>query len=134
MANRLAMLATMALASSGPAFADAPFATATFEREIEGSDKRVAISSATLDDRVCLVVKDVSTPNGDHSYRLVIYDGAGSEVYQGISRVTASGNKWSQVACFGYRKRRDVSGTWWYVAELDDQPLISEELKVAAGG
>jgi hypothetical protein len=134
MANKLAMLVTTALVSTAVVFADAPFATAMFEREIEGSDKRVPISSATLGDLVCLTVRDVSTPSGDHSYRLVIYDGRGNEVHQSITRITARENKWVYVSCYSLQKGRDMPGTWWYVAELDDQPLISKELKVTAGG
>jgi hypothetical protein len=131
MASKLAMLVTTALGFSAVVFADAPFATASFEREIEGSDERVPISSAALGDLVCLTVKDVSTASGDHSFRLVIYDGRGNEVHQSVTRITARENRWVYVSCY-YYQGRDMPGTWWYVAELDDQPLISKELKVTA--
>lgn len=133
MADIRALFVTMAFVSPAVVFADAPFATASFEREVAGLEKRVPISTATLDDMVCFVVNDMSTPSGDHTYHLVIYDGGGIEVHQSTNRITARDNKWGFVTCYGYQERRDKPGTWWYVAELDDQPLISKELTVAAG-
>jgi len=132
MIRRTTMLTITALGFAAVTLADAPFATAAFERKLENSDKREPISSATLTDYVCFVVKDVSTPDGDHSYRLVIYDGAGNEVRQTVARVTAIDRRWSFVSCANYDEDRDQPGIWVYVAELDDQPLVSKELEVAA--
>ena len=134
MVTRNLMLIAAALGSGAIALANAPFATATFEKKVENVAKRIPVTSATMKDWVCFVIKDVSTPDGDHSYKLVVYDGSGAEVHQSINRITAVGGKWSHSSCVGYDEDRDVPGTWWYVAELDDQPLVSKELKVAAAG
>lgn len=134
MAIKSLMLVASLLGLTAVAVADAPFATAAFEKEVPNSDERVPITSATFNDFVCFVVTDVSTPDGDHSYRLVIYDGAGNEVHQSVNRVTATDHKWRYATCVTYKKNRDKPGTWWYVAELDDQPLVSKELVVIADG
>ena len=111
--------------------ADAPFAVATFVKLDPKTRKEDPIPSARLDDReVCLVIRDVSTADGDHALRLVIYDGSGREVYQSVSTVTARDRKWKSATCYGFKVGRDAPGTWWYVAELDEQPLVSKELVV----
>lgn len=133
MSHKIPLLMITALGFAAVTLADAPFATATFERKLENSDKRERITSATMDDWVCFAIKDVSTSDGDHSYKLVVYDGGGSEVHQSVNRITAVNNHWSFVTCIAFEKNRDKPGTWWYVAELDDQPLISKELAVAPG-
>jgi hypothetical protein len=112
----------------------APFATMAFERRIEGSDETTPITSATLNDHVCVRLRDVSTPDGDHSLKLVIYDGGGREIYQGVATITAKQGKWGRMVCIGFNEQRDLPGTWWYVAELDDEPLVSKELVVSAPG
>ena len=110
----------------------APFATATFGKRIEGTDKTTPISTARLDDHVCIRIRDVSTPDGDHSLKLVIYDGGGREVHQSVRTITVKDGKWGFQLCPGFNTERDLPGTWWYVAELDDEPLVSKELTVAA--
>jgi len=112
----------------------APFATIAFEKRVEGTDKTTPITSASLNDHVCVRLRDVSTPDGDHSLRLVIYDGGAREVYQSVSTVTAKEEKWARTICYGFNRLRDMPGTWWYVAELDDEPLVSKELVVSAPG
>jgi hypothetical protein len=109
----------------------APFATARFEKRVVGSDKGTPITAARLDDYVCITIRDVSTDNGDHSLRLVIYDGAAREVHQSVRTITVTDGRWAHTLCHSYNKRRDSPGTWWYVAELDDEPLVSKELVVA---
>jgi len=114
------------------ALADAPFATATFVKLDPKTTKASPIASARIDDQhVCLVLRDVSTVDGDHSLSLVIYDGAGREAYRSVSTITAKEKKWGRTICYGYNSEHDTAGTWWYVAELDDQPLVSKELVVA---
>jgi hypothetical protein len=111
--------------------ADAPFAVAKMVKLDPTNRKALPILSAKLDDKdVCLIIKDVSTSDGDHALRLTIYDGSGREVYQAISTVTAKDKKWQSTTCYGFKVGRDVSGTWWYVAELDEQPLVSKDLVV----
>ncbi len=113
------------------AHAVAPFATAKFEKRIEGTDKTTPIVSARLDDRVCFRIRDVSTPDGDHALKFVIYDGGGREVHQSVHTITAKDGKWAYKLCADFNAERDLPGTWWYVAELDDEPLVSMELVVA---
>jgi hypothetical protein len=124
----LIMLCAM---NSLTANADAPFAVATFVKLDPTTRKARPMPSAKLNDKdVCLNIKDVSTADGDHALRLTIYDGGGREVYQAVSTVTAKDKKWQSTTCYGFKSGRDLSGTWWYVAELDDQPLVSKELVV----
>jgi hypothetical protein len=120
-----------ALGLVASAHAVAPFATATFEKRIEGTDKTTPIASARLDDHVCIRIRDVSTPDGDHSLKLVIYDGGGREVHQSVHTITAKNEKWAYKLCSDFNAGRDLPGTWWYVAELDDVPLVSKELTVS---
>jgi hypothetical protein len=119
-----------ALGLTVAANAVAPFATARFEKRIEGTDKATPIASARLDDNVCIVIRDVSTPDGDHILKIVIYDGGGREVHQSIRTITATDGKWGLTLCTGFNQHRDMPGTWWYVVELDDEPLVSKELVV----
>ena len=129
------ILTTIAIAGvTFAANAVAPFATIAFEKRIEGTDKTTPISSANLADHVCAVIQDVSTPDGDHALKMVIYDGGGREVYQSVSTVTAKAKKWGRTICYGFNEQRDLPGTWWYVTELDDEPLASKELVVSAPG
>jgi hypothetical protein len=131
MRHEKSLFAILGAVISLAAFADAPFATARIELRDPKTDKAKVITSARFGDRdVCIVIKDVSTEDGDHALRLVIYDGGGREVYQAVSTVTARDRKWVSVTCYGFKSLRDAPGTWWYVAELDDQPLVSTELLV----
>jgi hypothetical protein len=125
-------LAMAAVLSMSIAFADAPFATARFAKRDPKTWKDVPITSARIDDQhVCIILRDVSTLDGDHSLSMVIYDGAGREAYRSLGTITAKDKKWAHTICYGFNSDHDVPGTWWYVAELDDQPLVSKELVVA---
>ena len=128
---KLLQLLATTLGLVASAYAVAPFATARFEKKIEGTDKTMPITSARLDDHVCIRIRDVSTPDGDHSLKLVIYDGGAREVHQSIHAITVEDGKWSYKLCSDFDPKRDIPGTWWYVAELDDEPLVSKELVVA---
>jgi hypothetical protein len=114
------------------AIADSPFATAIFVKDDPKTNKAVPVSSVRIEDEnVCLVIRDVSTVDGDHALSLAIYDGAGREVYRSVRTITAKNKKWGRTICYDFNQERDAPGTWWYVAELDDQPLLTKELVVA---
>ena len=130
MHRKLAPTVAAALSFAVVANAAAPFATAKFEKKIEGTDKTTPIASARLDDHVCLLIRDVSTTDGDHSLKIVVYDGGGREVHQSVRTITVTDRKWNYMHCPGFNVKRDQPGTWWYVAELDDEPLVSKELIV----
>jgi hypothetical protein len=132
MHGKILLIITVGFGIAVAANAVAPFATIAFEKRIEGTDKTTPITSARLNDQVCVRLRDVSTPDGDHSLKLVIYDGGAREVYQSVSTITAKDGKWGRTICYGFNEQRDFPGTWWYVAELDDEPLVSKELVVSA--
>jgi hypothetical protein len=124
------VLAATALALAVATFASAPFATASFQKRDDKTGKTVPIIAANLNDDVCIDIRDVSTPDGDHSLRMVIYDGAANEVYQSISTITAAERKWGRYICYGFNENHDRPGTWWYVAELDNDPLFDKQIQV----
>jgi hypothetical protein len=59
-----------------------------------------------------------------------IYDGVGQEVLRSTTRNSASGRSLGRLICYGPDEDRDVAGTWWYVVELDGEPLISESIEI----
>ena len=127
------LLTTALLSFAAASAANAPHATAIFVHFDRVANKEVAIDSAYLgEEDVCFDVEDKFTPDGDHAYQITIYDGGGREVYQSRSTVTARGAWWGYRTCYRLNDERDLAGTWWYVAELDDEPLVSESLKVEA--
>jgi len=94
------------------AYADAPFAKASFVRLDPKTNKPSPITSAQINDRhVCLVITDVSTIDGDHSLGIAIYDGAGREAYRSMSTITAKDKKWGRTICYGYNVEHDAPGT-----------------------
>src|SRR6185503_21345517 len=102
MHRNLLPIVAAALSFAIVANAVAPFATAKFEKRIEGTDKTTPIGSARLDDRVCIVIRDASTPDGDHVLKIVIYDGGGREVHQSVRTITATDGKWGHTLCTGF--------------------------------
>jgi hypothetical protein len=85
---------------------------------------------ARLDDYVCVSIHAELVPDGDHAMQLTIYDGVGQEVLRSTTRNSASGRSLGRLICYGPDEDRDVPGTWWYVVELDGEPLISESIEI----
>jgi hypothetical protein len=113
--------------------ATAPQATGTFVRVDRVTKKWAVIDSAYLGEKdVCFDLESTFTPDGDHVLQVTIYDGGGREVYQARSTVTARRARWGDRTCVEGDVYRDLAGTWWYVAELDGEPLVERSLKVEA--
>jgi hypothetical protein len=88
--------------------------------------------TAHLDQLVCLAVGAALTPDGDHSLSLTLYDGLGREADAMRYSVTAVSGFWGTFVCLGFNQKRDAPGTWWYVGELDGEPLFSESIEIGA--
>jgi hypothetical protein len=127
-----AVVVTLMVIGISRALANAPFATAEFGKIVPKTGKVISTSTARLDDYVCVYVEDSSTPDGDHDFRLTIYDGGGNQVFRSEATVTAKDKKWHRRVCYKFAQDHDRPGTWWYVAELDDEPLVSKDIVVSA--
>jgi hypothetical protein len=127
------LLTTAMVSFAATCAATEPQATGYFVQTDHETKQDRVIDSASLDEEdICFVVKGNFTADGDHSYQLTIYDGNGREVLQMRGTVTADGGRWGRRSCYGMNEDRDVAGTWWYVAELDGELLVSESLAVTA--
>src|SRR3954468_14100402 len=98
----LVLMITTVLLMGNEALADAPFATATFARIDPKTSKTLPITAALINEDVCVLLRDVSTEDGDHSLRLTIYDGAGREAYGSVRTITAKDKKWGRTVCYGF--------------------------------
>ena len=119
-----------ALCASVSADAVSPMTTAEFQIEDPWTHKMTPTLQARLDQRVCLSVHARLVPDGAHTVRLTIYDGLGNEVHKIISRWVVPGEIRGGLLCHGFDVDHDAPGTWWYVVELDDQPLISTSIEI----
>ena len=115
-----------------PVWSNPAPATGRFERELPGSDDTVVVTSATFDDDICFKVTGFAS-DGEHISEIVVYDGSGREVARVIYPVTAKRARWAGGFCYRFRADRDVPGTWWYVASLDDLPAVSESIPISYG-
>ena len=71
-------------------------------------------------------------PDGAHTMQLTIYDGAGKELHKSITQVHASNQLLHRRQCYGTDEDHEAAGTWWYVVELDGEPLLSESIEIRA--
>ncbi len=92
--------------------------------------ERTPAMYASLDQMVCLAIGAALTPEGDHSLSLTLYDGLGREADAMRYSVTASSGYWGSLVCLSFNQKRDAPGTWWYVGELDGEPLFSESIEI----
>jgi len=107
-----------------------PVVTTQFVVEDLKTHNLTRVTSAHMDEYVCIRVSGLLTPDGDHSFQLTIYDGLGRETFSTRSTITAENLQWGKRACFGFNTLRDAPGTWWYVGELDGDPLFSESIVI----
>jgi len=105
-----------------------PTATAAFYIEDLVTHKQTRALEARLDQYVCLSIDASLVPDGEHSLQLTIYDGVGREVHKATSRRNAS--SLDRLICAGFDEDLDAPGTWWYVVELDGEPLVSESIEI----
>jgi hypothetical protein len=85
---------------------------------------------AHLDQYVCFKIHALLVPEGEHSLQWTIYDGLGNQVSKVVTRDFAAGSSVERGFCHGYDDDHDAVGTWWYVVELDREPLISASFEV----
>jgi len=128
--NCLALLGASGLLAGFSAQAGGPQVAVEFSIEDLQTHVRTPASAARLDQYVCLRIRATLTQDGDHLFQLVIYDGMGREVHLSKATVTAIGQRWERNGCYGFNEGRDAPGTWWYVAELDGNPLFSESIEI----
>ncbi len=91
--------------------------------------ERTPALETRLDQYVCLTIKARLVPDGERPLQLTIYDGEGREVHKSATRRNATNQSLERTACSGFDVDYDASGTWWYVSELDGEPLISESIE-----
>jgi hypothetical protein len=107
-----------------------PTATAVFEIQDPVTHKYKPATDARLDQYLCLRIDAVLVPDGEHSVQLTIYDGLGNEVIRSTRRGYSSNLTLGRIHCLGFDEDHDAPGTWWYVVELDGQPLLSASIEV----
>ena len=126
------VIVLVVLVAAGSAPAQSPSASASFVKRSPGTETLIPVNSATLDDTVYLEMEG-GAPDGDHSLEVTVYDANGREVFRGTRTVTAKGGRWGASASYGFNVARDPPGVWWYVAKLDDQPIVSESIEITVG-
>jgi len=107
-----------------------PTATAQFFVEDLETHKRTPALEARLDQYVCLSIQARLVPDGEHTLQLTIYDGEGREVHKSAGRINVPNQSLDRTSCTGFDEDYDAAGTWWYVVELDGEPLVSESIEI----
>ena len=131
MQSRKQLLLLLAgLCASISAQAVDPTATTEFQIEDPVTHHRKPVLEARLDQYVCLSIQAELVPDGEHSVQLTIYDGLGNEVHKSVNHKTVSDHSLGTTICHGFDENHDVPGTWWYVIELDDKPLVSASIEI----
>lgn len=106
-----------------------PQVTTEFSIMDPKTHKLTPATEARLDQTICLSIRGNLTTDGDHSYQLVIYDGVGKEAHLARTTINAERQRWGYKSCIGFDEDRVAPGTWWYVGELDGEPLFSESFE-----
>lgn len=107
---------------------DSATAEASFFKRLPNADRIEGIVSATFDDDVCFRVRGTAA-NGEYLSEVTVYDGAGREVSRVMGPLRVESGRWGRIFCYGFRDE-DAPGEWWYVASLNDKPIVSESLIV----
>ena len=118
------------LCASLGAQASGPTASASFSIQDPVTHKRKPALEARLGQRICVEIEAELVPVGEHSMQLTVYDGLGNEIYRTTSRAIATGPSLGRSSCSNFDEDHDAPGTWWYVVELDGQPLMSTSIEV----
>jgi hypothetical protein len=109
-----------------------PTATVAFYIEDRETHKQSPAKQAQLGQYVCMSIRAMLVPDGEHTLQLTIYDGAGKEIHKAISHVNASNQVLRRLSCYGTDEDYEAAGTWWFIVELDGEPLVSESIEVRA--
>jgi hypothetical protein len=128
--QNLFLLLLAGLCASVNAVAAGPTATAVFQIVDPVTDKRTTVLEARLDQHVCLSINAELVPVGEHSMQVTSYDGLGNEVHKFVRHKIVSDGSLSRVTCFAFEEDHHAAGTWWYVVELDDKPLVSTSIEI----
>ena len=129
-ATKQVLLFLSGLCATVSAHAVGPTATAHFYIEDPVTHKHARASEARLDQYVCLSISARLVPDGEHALQLTIYDGQGREVHKSTGRRIGSNLSLRKLICYGFDEDHDAPGTWWYVVELDGEPLVSESIEI----
>jgi hypothetical protein len=129
-ARKQGLLFLTVLCVSVCAEAVGPTATAQFFVQDLETHKRTPALEARLDQYVCLSIEARLVPDGEHTLQLTIYDGEGREVHKSAVRRNATNESLERLTCTGFDEDYDAAGTWWYVVELDGEPLVSESIEI----
>ncbi len=129
-ATKQVLLFLSGLCLGASAEAVGPTATALFYMKDPVTDKRTRVTQARLDQYVCISISARLVPDGEHALQLTIYDGEGREVHKSTTRNNASSQSLARTVCSGFDEDYDAPGTWWYVVELDGEPLVSESIEI----
>ena len=124
------LLLLAGLCASGSVMAAGPAVTAVFQVVDPVTDRRTPTLEARLDQKVCLSIDAGLVSVGEHSMQLTVYDGAGNEVGRYMRHRIVSDGSLRRLGCHDFDANHDVVGTWWYVVELDGEPLVSTSIEV----
>lgn len=86
-------------------------------------------ASAKLSDRSYFEYA-IDAEDGEHPLQVTVYDGDGREVYDGQVALAIGGGRGWGATSYGFRRRRDEPGIWWYVAALDNKVVVGSSLEV----
>jgi hypothetical protein len=100
-----------------------------FEKLMQGSDKGVPITRATLADKVSYKFSLIVLP-GEYPLLIAIYDGKGREAFRAQATLTVTTGHAGRSISYDFDKLRDAPGTWWYVVTLNDQVVLSTSIEV----
>ena len=131
-ATKQVLLFLSGLCLGASAEAVGPTAAALFFIEDPVTHQRSRALEARLDQYVCLSISARLVPEGEHSLQLTIFDGEGREVDKSITRRITSNQSLGRIICSAFDEDHDAPGTWWYVVELDGEPLVSESIEIRA--
>ena len=128
-ATKQVLLFLSGLCVSVSAEAVGPTATASFYIEDRETHKQSPALEARLDQYVCLSIRAKLVPDGEHTMQLTIYDGEGKEIHKAISQDRIEPGA-GQAHVYSIDEDHEAAGTWWYVVELDGEPLVSESIEI----
>ena len=124
------LLLLVGLCASVASEAVGPTATTEFSIRNQSTYKKTLALQARLDQYVCLSIRARLVPDGAHSLQVTIYDGLGNEVRRHATREIVSDASLAYSFCHSFDEENDAPGTWWYVVELDDEPLVSSSIEM----
>ena len=102
-----------------------------FVKGVPGTDKVVPTLAVTIGDKFGVSIQQRGVTDGDHSLRVMVFDGNGREVIQLSKTVTARSGRWAYMHLLTPDGSRDAPGQWNFVLELDNKPLRTDVIVVS---